>query len=67
MRLDRWFLGASAVGALNTLNAYRPLARRRGGGALSFATGWPTSEAPLLAIGAQSVAVAAFARHGALR
>jgi acetyl esterase/lipase len=67
MKLDRWFLGASAIGALNTVNAYRPLARKRAGGVLAFALGWPTSEEPLFTIGLQGVAVAAAARRGALR
>lgn len=67
MRIDRWFLGASAIGAVNTVNAYHPLVRRGYGGGLAFATGLPTSEAPFPAIAWQVAASAGFAALGALR
>ncbi len=54
------------LGAVNTVNAYRPIIRRGNLAALSFSAAWPTSEAPLLTIGAQAVGLAALARRGAL-
>ena len=61
------FLAASAVGALNTANARKPLARKGRSGVLAFAIGWPTSELPLHAIGWQALATVGFVRKGALR
>jgi acetyl esterase/lipase len=61
------FLAASVVGALNTANARKPLARSGPGSVLAFAAGWPTSELPLHAIGWQALATLGFARKGALR
>ena len=66
-RAGRWLLAASALGALNTANAYRPLARRGAGGGLAFAFGWPTSEAPVVTAGVQAVGAAAAVGRGALR
>jgi acetyl esterase/lipase len=66
MGSDRWVLGASAAGALNTINAYRPFATRGRGGVASFAAGWPTSEEPLLTLAAQAAATALAASTGAL-
>lgn len=66
-RAGRAFLAASALGALNTANARKPLARNGRSGVLAFAAGWPTSEAPLHAIGWQALATLGFARKGALR
>ena len=66
MRSDRWLLAASALGALNTVNAFRPLARRGRGGVAAFAVGWPTSEAPLLTLAGQAAATALAAPTGAL-
>jgi acetyl esterase/lipase len=67
MAVDRLFLGASALGALNTVNAYRPLARRGRGGLLAFMAGEPTSEAPLVTIAWQAAATSAFVAAGAGR
>jgi acetyl esterase/lipase len=67
MHVDRWFLGTSLLGALNTANAYRPLRRKGYGGVLAFMTGQPTSEAPLATLAAQAVAAAGFAACGGLR
>jgi acetyl esterase/lipase len=61
------FLASAALGALNTANAQKPLARKGGAGVLAFATGYPTSELPLHALGWQVLATAGFARRGALR
>ena len=61
------FLASAALGALNTANARKPLARKGGLGVLAFATGWPTSELPLHAIGWQALATLGFVRKGALR
>ncbi len=66
-RAGRAFLGAAALGALNTANARKPLARNGRSGVLAFAAGWPTSEAPLHAIGWQALATLGFVRKGALR
>src|SRR5436305_7173470 len=59
------YLICAVLGALNTANAYRPVARD---GVLSlpaFVTGMLTSELPLQAIGWQVVATAVFAVFGA--
>lgn len=66
-RAGRSLLAASTVGALNTANARRPLARSPRGQLASFFPGWLTSELPLHAIGWQALATAAWARKGALR
>ena len=66
MRSDRLLLAGSALGALNTINAYKPLAKRGRGGVAAFAAGWPTSEAPLLALVGQAGVTALAARKGAL-
>lgn len=66
MRPDRWLLAASSLGALNTVNAYRPLARRGAAGAGAFVAGWPTGEAPLLAIAGQAAGTALAVSKGAL-
>jgi acetyl esterase/lipase len=66
-RTGRAFLAVSLIGALNTANARRPLARNGRAGVLAFATGWPTSELPLHAIGWQALATLGFVRKGALR
>ncbi len=61
------FLASAVLGALNTANARKPLARNGPGGVLAFASGWPTSEMPLHAVGWQALATLGFARRGALR
>ncbi|HTN78977.1 MAG TPA: alpha/beta hydrolase [Acidimicrobiales bacterium] len=66
MRSDRLLLAGSALSALNTVNAYRPLATRGRGGLASFTVGWPTSEAPLLTIAGQAAVTALAASRGAL-
>ncbi len=66
MKVDRWLLAVSAAGALSTVNAYRPLARRGRAGAVAFAASWPTSEAPLLALAGLAAGTALAASAGAL-
>lgn len=66
-RAGRDYLIASAVGALNTANARKPLKRDGRAGVLAFFPGWVTSELPLHAIGWQAVATVLWARRGALR
>ena len=56
------FLASAALGALNTANAQKPLARNGSGGVLAFATGYPTSELPLHALGWQALATLGFVR-----
>ncbi|MEO9166443.1 MAG: alpha/beta hydrolase, partial [Aquihabitans sp.] len=63
----RWFLAASAVGALNTINARKPFAREGRASVPAFAAGWLSSELPLHAIAWQALAAAAWVRKGALR
>ena len=67
MGRDRRLLGFGVLGAVNTLNAYRPIIRRGNLAALSFTAAWPTSEAPLLTVGAQAVGLAALVRRGGPR
>ena len=66
-RAGRAFLASAALGALNTANGRKPLARNGGAGVLAFATGYPTSEMPLHALGWQALATVGFARRGAFR
>jgi acetyl esterase/lipase len=54
-------LAAAALGALNTVNAWRPFFRRGSLSPLSFFAGWPTSELPLQALVDQAAVVAATA------
>jgi acetyl esterase/lipase len=54
-------LAAAALGALNTVNAWRPFFRRGSLSPLSFFAGWPTSELPLQALADQAAVVAATA------
>jgi acetyl esterase/lipase len=67
MDLDTTFLAVSTAGAVNTLNAWKPLTRRSRAAGLTFFPGWLTSELPLQTIGWQAAATAAFAAGGALR
>src|SRR5690349_12923496 len=67
MDTDRAFLALSAAGALNTLNAWRPLTRRSRAASLTFMPGWLTSELPLQTIATQAAGTALLARLGALR
>jgi len=66
-RAGNLFLASAALGALNTANGRKPLARNGGAGVLAFATGYPTSEMPLHALGWQALATVGFARRGAFR
>jgi acetyl esterase/lipase len=50
------FCGLSAIGALNTANAYRPLSKRGPFAVMSYLGGWPTSELPLHVLATQVVA-----------
>ena len=59
-------LAASAVGAVNTWNARKPLSRSGWSGVAAFFAGWLTSELPWHAVGAQAIGTAGFARKGAL-
>ncbi len=63
----RWFLGAAALGALNTANARAPLGRGGRIGTAGFFPGWLTSELPLHAVAWQALATAGFVGRGALR
>jgi acetyl esterase/lipase len=60
------YLLASAAGAANTLNAYRPIARNGIAIPLVWATATPTSELPLQTIAWQQAATAIFAAKGSL-
>jgi acetyl esterase/lipase len=60
------FLTTAAVGALNTFNAKRPLARLGPVSVPSFFAGWLTSELAPQSIAVHAVTTAAFARRGAL-
>jgi acetyl esterase/lipase len=51
-------LVVSAIGALNTVNAYRPLGRRGPFAVLAYIGGWPTSELPLHVLGLQVILTA---------
>jgi acetyl esterase/lipase len=66
-KAGRGLLVASAVGALNTANAHRPLARQGRGAMACFFPGWITSELPIHAIGWQALATLRYAAKGALR
>lgn len=66
MRADRWLLAGSALSALATVNAYRPLARRGPAGVAAFAAAWPVGEEPLLAFAGQAATTALAASRGAL-
>jgi acetyl esterase/lipase len=51
-------LAAAAIGALNTVNAWRPFFRRGSLSPVSFFSGWPTSELPLVALADQAAILA---------
>ena len=61
------FLGAAALGALDTANARTPLPHSDRGRVAAFFPGWLTSELPLHAIGWQALATAGWIRKGALK
>jgi acetyl esterase/lipase len=61
------FLAVAAIGAVNSINARKPLSRRGRLSFLTFFPGWLTSELPLHAIGWQVLATFVFIRRGALR
>ncbi len=61
------FLAVSAIGAVNSANARKPISRRGRFSFLTFFPGWLTSELPLHAIGWQLVATVVYIRRGALR
>ncbi len=67
MRAERWLMVGGVAAAVNTLNAYRPLARRGVGGALAMFAAWPTAEEPVLTVGTQVAAVAGLVGAGGLR
>src|SRR5438094_932611 len=60
------FLIVSVIGALFTLNAYRPLLRAGPFSVPTFFAGWLTSELPVHHIVWQAVATAVFIWRGAL-
>ncbi|MCW2542756.1 MAG: esterase [Frankiales bacterium] len=66
MDASSWYLVASAVGALSTANAYRPLSRRGPFAILSYFSGWPTSELPLHVLALQVVLTVAVLPFGVL-
>ncbi len=61
------YLAASGLGALNTLNAHRPLTYTGPSSVASFAAGFVTSEVPGPYLGLTVVETATAVRHGALR
>lgn len=61
------FLKAAALGAINTVNARKPISRLGRASVLSFFPGWLTSEMPFHAIAWQAAASVGFIRKGALR
>jgi acetyl esterase/lipase len=61
------YLAASAIAALNTLNAYRPLAWTGAGSVASFFAGMGTSEEPAASIGLSAIETAVALRLGAAR
>ena len=61
------FLSGALLGALNTANGHRPLARDGRSGVLTFFPSWLTSEMPLHAMAWQALATAEYIRRGALR
>ena len=61
------YLAASLVGAVNTVNAYRPLAQTGPASLPAWITSTFTEELPLPAIAGQAIATAAWARRGGLR
>jgi acetyl esterase/lipase len=67
MRSGAKYLLASACGAANTLNAFRPIARNGIGIPFVWISATPTSELPLQTIAWQQAATAAFAAKGAFR
>jgi acetyl esterase/lipase len=66
-RLGSRLLVSSALGAINTANARKPISRTGRASVLSFFPGWLTSELPLHVIAWQSLATLMFIRRGALR
>lgn len=66
-RAGHLLLLSSALGAVNTANARKPLSRTGRASVLCFFPGWLTSELPLHVVAWQSVATVLFARRGALR
>ncbi len=66
-RAGRTLFAASVLGALNTLNAYRPFVRKGNAVIAAMAAGSLTSELPLQTIAWQQLATLRFARRGALR
>lgn len=67
MKTGSKFLAASTLGAINTVNGYRPLTDSRLGMMPAWIAATFTEELPLHALVWQAVATAAFARRGALR
>jgi acetyl esterase/lipase len=67
MNPGKTYLAASAVHALSTVNAHRPLARTGTSSLASFAWGLPVSELPLLTAAGHAGVTAALGSRGALR
>ena len=61
------YLAASGIGALNTWNAYRPLAWSGGGSIASFIAGFTTSEVPAAGLSLTAGQTALALRGGAAR
>jgi acetyl esterase/lipase len=66
-RAGHLLLVSAALGAVNTVNARKPLSRTGRASVLCFFPGWLTSELPLHVVAWQSLATVLFARRGALR
>jgi len=66
-RAARTLLTVSALGAVNSANARKPLSRTGRASVLCFFPGWLNSELPLHVVAWQSLATLVFIRRGALR
>ena len=66
-RVGQAFLAASAIGAVRTLNAWRPVSRTGRTSVLAFPGGLTVSEMPLHSLAWQALATAGFVAAGSLR
>lgn len=66
-RVGQAFLAVSAIGAVRTLNAWRPVSRTGRTSVLAFPGGLTVSEMPLHSLAWQALATAGFVAAGSLR
>jgi acetyl esterase/lipase len=66
-RVGQAFLAASAIGAVRTINAWRPLSRTGRTSVLAFPGGLTVSEMPLHSLAWQALATSGFVAAGSLR